>query len=109
MSEAARDPELEFSFLANTPPAFRDRVFERLAVLGSDLPEHRTLAELLGEAREECEDIAGWLTMVLQVAKLRLPPEKVTELRRELLIVTELASAADEILAVAADCFTRPV
>lgn len=102
-----RDPHVEHELLALTTPAFRDHVLARLdragQELGRDLPAHRTLEELVGEIREECQDIGGWAAMLLQVAAGRLTAFELERLRGDLVTVIVLASHADEVLAVVAD------
>lgn len=112
MSETpARDRHVENELLALTTPAFRDQVLARLdragQELGRDLPTDRTPAELVGEIREECQDIGGWAAMLLQVAALHLTPFQLERLRGDLVTVIVLASHADEVLAVVADDVAR--
>lgn len=97
-----RDRELELQFLARTSPSFRARVIARLdragAELGRDLPTHCAPDELVFEAREECEDIAGWALMALQVAATQLPEHELAVLRTALTGAVVLAHAADVLL-----------
>lgn len=68
-------------------------------ITGRDVPDI-TAAKALAEAREECEDLAGWPLMALHLAA-DLDPSARDRLRERLVDVGRLAAAADTILAAA--------
>lgn len=105
LDHACRDRGRELAFLAEVDAtgAYSARVIARLdrsgQELGRDLPTHMTIEEVLAEAREECEDLAGWPIMAMHLADARLPPEIAARARETLTAVARLAVAADAELA----------
>jgi hypothetical protein len=100
-----RDRARELAFLREIDPTgdYTRRVIARLdrsgRDLGRDVPAHLTIGEVLAEAREECEDLAGWPLMALHLADQRLPADVAARARRTLLTVARLAAIADAELA----------
>jgi hypothetical protein len=99
----ARDRELELAFLDDIDLAacgYTRRVLDRLdrvgRITGRNVPDI-TVAQALAEAREECEDLAGWPLMALHLAT-DLHPATRDRLRERLVDVGRLAAAADAIL-----------